>query len=62
MVGEGVQQLPQAGLGSLLELDAWPRCFWLGVDVSRGSGREESPGDRGEPLWGGPQKQGLKPC
>ena len=62
VVGEGMQQLPRAGLGSLLELDAWPHCFWLGVDVSRGSGQEESPGDRGEPLWGGPQKQGLKPC
>ena len=62
VVGKGMQQLPWAGLGSLLEVDAWPHCFWLGVDVSWGSGQEESPGDRGEPLWGGPQKQGLKPC
>ena len=63
MVGKGVGQLPRAGPGSLLEPDAWPRYFWLGVDVSWGSGREDSPGDRGWPLWGGPplQKQSLKP-
>lgn len=42
MVGEGCSSFPQAGLGSLLELDAWPRCFWLGVDVSLGSGEKRA--------------------